>query len=173
MSSNNVIIQCNRAFVSNTPAAPGAGTTCVLIATHPRKPGGAGTAVTSTFASGSGTDPVVINPDAIEEVDVTFHLNDNASAANGLRSYITVDGGATWIETDLKGYVAGVANQPSIGAAAPIQVPLLAAGQEWAETFRMGRYRGFALELTAGATGPTPVTGWAVSVAVKYAPQEN
>lgn len=42
MSSNNTIIQCNRAFVANTPAAPGNNATCVLFSTHPRKPGGTG-----------------------------------------------------------------------------------------------------------------------------------
>ena len=171
--SSNTIIQCDRAFVSNLPAAPGSGATCVLFSTHPRKPGGSGTAVQSTFTTGKGTAPVVINPDAIEEVDLTYHLNDQASAANGLRAYETSDGGVTWIETDMKGYVNGVANQPSIGAAAPIQVPALSSGQEWSETFAIGRYRGFALEHTAGATGPTAGTGWGLTVAVKYAPQED
>jgi hypothetical protein len=173
MSDNNTIIQCTRAFVANVPAAPGNNATVVLFSTHPRKPGGSGTAVQSTFATGKGTAAVVINPDAIEELDLTYHLHDHASAANGLRAYETTDGGTTWTETDMKGYVAGVANQPSIGAGAPIQVPALSAGQEWAETFHIGRYRGFALEHTAGATGPTPGTGWSVSVAVKYAPQED
>jgi hypothetical protein len=172
--SSNVIMQCNRAFVSNLPAAPTTGATCVLFATHPRKPGGSGTAVQSTFSSGKGSlSPVIINPDAMEELDLTFHLHDHASAANGLRAYVTTDGGVTWNETDMKGYVSGVKDQPSIGAAATIQVPTLSAGQEWAETFVIGRYRGFALEYTAGATPPTAVTGWSLSAAVKYAPQED
>ena len=171
--ASNVILQCTRAFVANPPAAPSSGATCVLFSTHPRKPGGSGTAVVSTFATGKGTQPVVINPDAIEELDLTFHLHDHASAANGLRAVETTDGGVTWVETDMKGYVAGVANQPSIGSAAPIQVPTLSAGQEWAETFVIGRYRGFALEYVAGSTPPTPGTGWGLSMAVKYAPQED
>jgi hypothetical protein len=173
MSNNNLIIECDRAFVANVPAAPGNNATCVLFATHPRKPGGSGSAVVSTFESGTGTEPIDVNPDAIEEVEVTFHAHDKASAANGLRAYVTVDGGTTWNETDMKGYVAGAANQPSIGAAAPIQIPALSAGQEWVETFDAGRYRGFAIEYTAGATGPTPVTGWSVSVTVNHASQRD
>jgi hypothetical protein len=161
-----------RAFVSNPPAAPENGATVVLFATHPRKPGGSGTAVTSTFSTGDGNETIKINPDAIEEVELTYHLNDQASAANGLRAYVTNDGGATWLETDMKGDVSGVPNQPSIGASAPIQIPALSAGQEWSETFVIGKYRGFALEHTAGATGPTAGTGWSVSITVLHAHQE-
>jgi hypothetical protein len=172
MDSNNIRLT-DRAFVSNPPAAPGNGATVVLFATHPRKPGGSGTAVTSTFATADGNEVVQIRPDAIEELELTYHLHDQASAANGLRAYQTLDGGVTWAETDMKGDVSGVPNQPSIGAAAPIQIPALSAGQEWTETFVIGKYRGFALEHTAGDTGPTAGTGWSVSVAVKYARQEG
>lgn len=172
MDSTNIRLT-DRAFVSNLPAAPGNGATVVLFATHPRKPGGSGTAVTSAFTTADGNEVVKIRPDSIEELELTYHLHNQASAANGLRAYQTLDGGVTWTETDMKGDVAGSPNQPSIGAAAPIQVPALSAGQEWSETFVIGRYRGFALEHTAGATGPTAVTGWSVSVAVKYARQEG
>jgi hypothetical protein len=172
MDSTNIRLT-DRAFVSNPPAAPGNGATVVLFATHPRKPGGSGTAVTSTFATGDGNEEIKIKPDAIEELELTYHLHDQASAANGLRAYATNDGGVTWTETDMKGDIAGVPNQPSIGAAAPIQVPALSSGQEWSETFDVGRYRGFALEHTAGATGPTAGTGWSVSIAVKHAHQED
>lgn len=172
MDSTNIRLT-DRAFVSNPPAAPGNNATCVLFSTHPRKPGGLGTAVTSTFSTGDGNEVIRILPDAIEEVELTYHLHDQASAANGLRAYVTNDGGVTWLETDLKGDVAGVPNQPSIGAAAPIQVPALAAGQEWSETFMIGKYKGFALEHTAGAVGPTAVTGWSVSIAIKHACQED
>jgi len=165
------ITKSNRVFVSNVPAAPAAGATVVLFASHPRQPGGSGTAVTSTFTTGSGTESVKVNPDSIQKVEIVWTKNDQASAANGVRAYITDDGGETWNETDLKGYVNGVANQPSIGAAAPIQVPALSAGQEWSETFEVDQYKGFAVEYTAGATGPTADTGWLVSVAVECAPQ--
>jgi hypothetical protein len=172
MDSTNIRLT-DRAFVSNPPAAPGNGATVVLFSTHPRKPGGSGTAVTSAFATADGNEVVQIRPDAIEELELKYYRNDKASAANGLRAYQTGDGGVTWEETDMKGDVAGVPNQPSIGAASPIQVPVLSAGQEWSETFVIGGYRGFALEHTAGATGPTAGTGWSVSVAVKHALQEG
>lgn len=175
MASPTVAQRTNRVFVSNligTP--PGNAATTVLFCTHPRAPGGVGAAVgPSTFVRASGTETVQVAPDAITKLKLVYHLHDQASAANGLRAYQTSDGGVTWEETDMKGYVGGVANQPSIGAAAPIQVPLLAAGQEWAEEFDISRYRGFALEETAGAVGPTPGTGWKVSMEIELTSQED
>ena len=166
-TSPDSIQSAEQAYVSNLPAVPTAGQTVVLFATHPRPAGGSGAAVTSAFARANGLQPIVIATEAIAGINVTFHLHDHASAANGLRAYETIDGGTTWTETDMKGYVAGVANQPSIGSGAPIQVPALSAGQEWAEDFVIGRYRGFALEYTAGGTPPT---AWSLTVAVKHAP---
>ena len=174
MTTNpNLIIGVERAFIANAPTAPGANATTVLFATHRCTLGTGGDVVKSTFVRGGGTQVVDIDADAMEELRVIFGLHDRASAANGLRAYYTNDGGGSWHETDMKGYVAGVANQPSIGAAAPIQVPLLNAGQEWSERFQIGAYRGFALTYTAGAIGPTAVTGWDLIVSLKYAPQGN
>ena len=169
MSNPNVALQVKRAFVANLPDSPGTGATTVLFATHPRKPGGSGTAVTSTFVRQDGTQTMTIAPDAIEKVEVVYALHDHASAANGLRVYQTNDGGTTWIETDMK----GPDDLPSCGSVAPIQVPALSAGQEWAEEFTVGRYRGIAIEHTAGATPPTAVTGWQVSVSVRYTEQSG
>lgn len=175
MASQTVAQRTNRVFVSNligTP--PGNAATTVLFCTHPRAPGGVGAAVgPSTFVRASGTEAVQVLPDAMRKVTAVYHLHDQASAANGLRAYQTSDGGVTWEETDMKGYVDGVANQPTIGSAAPIQVPILAAGQEWVETFEIDRYRGFALEHTAGAVGPTAVTGWKLTISVECVTQEN
>ena len=70
----------------------------VPISVRTCRPGGSGTAVQSTFATGKGTAAVVINPDAIEELDLTYHLHDHASEENGLRAYETTDGGVTWPE---------------------------------------------------------------------------
>lgn len=162
------ITRTNRAFVSNVPAAPAAGATVVMFSTHPRPLGGP-----SRFHHGAGEEEVKINPDSIVQITMMYHLHDQASAANGLRAYQTVDGGVTWEETDMKGYIGGVANQPSIGAAAPVQVPALSSGQEWSEKFMLDGYRGFAIEETAGATGPTPGTGWKTSIAVEFSPQED
>jgi hypothetical protein len=157
-----------RAFVSNPPAAPSTGQTVVLFATHPRMPGGSGTPVTSTFATVDGAN-VVIEHGAIRDLAAVFGLHDHASAANGLRAYYTNDAGTTWHETDVK----GIDDVATIGAGHAIQVPTLSAGQEWAEVFHVGRYRGFALEYTAGATPPTPTTGWDVNVSVVYVSKEN
>lgn len=175
MAIPTVAQRTNRAFVSNligTP--PGNDATCVLFCTHQRAPGGVGAVVgPSTFVRASGTEPVQILSDAIRKLKLIYHLHDKDSATNGLRAYQTSDGGITWEETDMKGYVGGVANQPNIGSAAPIQVPSLSAGQEWAEDFDISKYRGFALEHTAGPTGPTPTTGWKLTIAVEYVTQEE
>ena len=173
MNTNpSVVGNARRVFVANPTAAPTqAGQVVVLFATHPRKPGGSGTAVASTYVRSDGTSAVSLATDAIKLMHLTIHQNDQASAANGLRAYQTTDAGRTWVETDMKGYnIAGTANQPSIGAAAPIQVPALSTGQEWAEDFDISRYRGFALELTAGATPPT---SWSYTVAIEHAQQDE
>ena len=171
MSDPNVITNAQRAFLGNPSAVPTVnGQVVVLFATHPRKPGGAGSAVTSTFVRADGTQAVTVVPDAIEKVELSFFAHNQASAANGLRAYETLDGGTTWNETDMKGYVNGVANQPTIGSAAPIQVPVLSAGQEWTEDFTIGRYRGFAVEYVTGATPPTT---WSYDVAILYCEQEG
>ena len=168
MNTNpSYVIQVERAFVSNVPSAPAGGATTVLFATHPCNLGAGGVAVTSAFLRASTGQAVSVSPDAIEEVEVVFGLHDHASAANGVRAYYTNDGGITWHETDIK----DPKNAPTIGAANPIQVPALSAGQEWAEIFRIGRYRGLAITYTAGATGPTAGTGWDVTIGAKYAPQ--
>jgi hypothetical protein len=168
MNTNpNFILQVDRAFVGNVPTAPALNATTVLFATHPCTLGTGGASVLSTFTKASTGEAVVVTPDAIEELEVVFGLHDHASAANGVRAYYTNDGGATWHETDIK----DPKNAATIGSAAAIQVPTLSAGQEWAEIFRIGRYRGFAITYTAGATGPTAGTGWDVTIGVKYAPQ--
>ena len=169
MNTNpNVVVQVQRAFVSNPPAAPSAGSTVVLFATHPCTLGTGGASVLSLFTRASGLQSVLIDPAAIEEIDVVFGKHDHASAANGIRAYYTNDGGATWVETDMK----DPQNVATIGAAAPIQVPTLAAGAEWAEIFRPKRYKGFAITYTAGTPGPTANTGWDPTVEVDYSPQE-
>ena len=168
MNTNpNYILQVDRAFVGNVPVAPTTSTTVVLFATHPCTLGTGGASVVSTFVKATTGQDIVMSPDAIEEVELVFGLHDHASAANGLRAYYTNDGGANWHETDIK----DPKNAATIGSAAQIQVPALSAGQEWAEIFRIGRYRGFAITYTAGATPPTSGTGWDVTIGAKYAPQ--
>ena len=168
MNTNpNIVTAVDRAFVSNVPAAPAGNATTVLFATHPCTLSTGGASVVSTFQKATTGEAVVVSPDAIEEVEIVYGLHDHASAANGLRAYYTNDGGANWHETDIK----NPKNAATIGSAAQIQVPALSAGQEWAEIFRIGRYRGIAITHTAGATGPTAGTGWDVTVGIKYASQ--
>jgi hypothetical protein len=93
----NVVVQVKRAFVSNPPAAPSAGSTVVLFATHPCTLGTGGASAVSLFTRASGLQSVLIDPAAIEDIDVVFGEHDHASAANGLRAYYTNDGGVTWV----------------------------------------------------------------------------
>lgn len=166
--STSVIRQSARAFVSNPPAAPGNGATVVLFTTHDRATGGSGETVRPPQYERSDGQVVKIDPDSIETVTVTWHKHDQASAANGLRAYKRDSSGA-WVETDMKDQW----NAANIGAGAPIQIPALSAGQEWSETFEVGSARGFCIEQTAGATGPTADTGWDISISVTYAQQEG
>jgi len=138
------------------PTAPGNNATIVLFATHDRKAGGSG----DVFTGMKGAEGIA--PEEISAVEFTWHKNDQASAANGIRCYATDDGGTTWHETDLK----DDANVATIGSAAPVQVRALAAGEEWRETFVVSHLKGFCFEYTAGATGPTATTGWRGTIAI-------
>jgi hypothetical protein len=167
MNTNpSVITRVERAFVSNVPSAPLANASVVLFATHPCTLGGA--SYVSRFATPSG-GAIAVAPEAMETVRIIYALHNHASAANGLCAYQTLDGGATWIETDIK----DGSNAATIGAAAPVQIPALSSGQEWSEIFHIGAYKGIAIVHTAGTTGPTAVTGWAIAISVQYSPQEN
>lgn len=136
------------------PAAPGNGATIVLFCTHPRVPGGgAGSPVGPTLGRATPF---------LDSVTCLWHKNDQASAANGVRIYMTDDAGVTWHESDRK----DDSDAATIGAAAPRQVPVLTPPQEWRETFLVSDVRGFAIEYTAGATGPTPVTGWRGTITI-------
>jgi hypothetical protein len=129
------------------PAAPGA--TIVMFTTAPRP-----------SADGRVTLPSLENR-RCSGLHITWHKNDQASAANGLRIYASDDGGTTWYESDLK----NASNAPTIGSAAPVTVPILAAGQEWHEFLELSRYRDFAVEYTAGGVAPTPAN-WKGTIAV-------
>lgn len=137
-------------YPAKWPARPGANTTIVLFATHDRLAGGAG--ANFPGMSGIGTQLPTHEIDAIE---VVFLRHDQASAANGLRLYARDDEG-NFREVDLKGD-DGVA---TIGAGAPKQVPLLAAGAEARYLIDVGRYsNGWALEYTSGAIA-LGASGW-------------
>lgn len=127
------------------PAAPGNGATIVMFCTHPRQPGGAGSPVQASIRD--------IDQSRIAAVTITWLRNDQASAANGLRVY-ALDNIGVFREIDLK----NDSNVASIGAVAPVQVPVLAGGQEWRETLVVPHCRGLAVEYTA-ATGPTNWNG--------------
>lgn len=136
------------------PAAPGNAATIILFCTHPKVPSGGTAAVRPSLEQRGGIGKFDVRE--MECVDILWHKNDQASAANGVRVYVTDDGGVTWFESDRKSDT----NAATIGAAAPVQVPVLASPQEWRETFVVADCQGVAIEYTAGATGPTAVTGW-------------
>lgn len=96
-----------------------------------------------------GVDVTTINA-----VELVWHRNDQASAANGIRVY-ALDDTNTWRETDVKDD-SGAA---TIGSAAPQAVAALSAGQERRLLIDVARYRGVAIEYTAGPTGPTQWNG--------------
>lgn len=147
-------------YIFPLPAIPANNATTVLFCTRPKIPSG-----------GAVAFPVARDFDAlnhrIDAVTVVFLGHNKASAANGLRVYgwdapgdlnpLTGASGA-WAETDLKDD-NGV---PSCGAAAPIQVPILAAGQEFRRTFFVGHLSAVAIEYTAGADNPETWLGYVV-----------
>jgi hypothetical protein len=137
-----------RMFLPTFPTAPGNNATILLFNTHPKQVGGAGTMFQPSL---QGLQQV-----RIAAIHCRWLLNNQASAANGLRVYALRRDGVNWSEIDLK----NDANAPTIGAAAPVQVPVTAAGAEWRETLVVSHCRGVAVEYTAGATGPTDGSGW-------------
>lgn len=143
-----------RRFYAPWPAAPGNNATIILFATHPRQPGGSGDIVAPKDAPAPGQ---------VDAITITWLRNDQASAANGVRVY-GYDNTDTWREVDLKNSL----NIATIGSAAPVQVPILAAGQEYRVTLVVSHLRGVAVEYTAGGTGPT---AWNGAIAVDIGAQ--
>lgn len=142
------------------PAIPANNATVVLFCTRPKTPSG-----------GTRTAPALGSIDnfahRIDAVTVVFLQHNKASAANGLRAYgwdapgdddPNTGAQGVWRETDLKDD-NGV---PSCGSAAPIQVPALAAGQEFRRTFIVGHLFDKAIEYTAGADNPENWAGYIV-----------
>jgi hypothetical protein len=132
------------------PAAPGNGATIVMACCKvPKLATGAGATVPST-------EPVRnLDANDVNAIEIVWLRNDQASAANGVRLY-AVDDAGTYREVDLKSDT----NAATIGSAAPVQVPVLSTGQEWREFLDVSRYiNGWAVEYTAGATGPTNWNG--------------
>jgi hypothetical protein len=63
---------------SAAPAAPAAGASVVLFATHPCNLGTGGASYQSKFANRNG-QAILIEPDAIETVNLIYVLHDKAS----------------------------------------------------------------------------------------------
>ncbi len=128
------------------PAAPGNAATIVLFTTHDRSAGGSGTLSRPSIKD--------IDSRRVDAITITWLRNDQPSNANGVRVY-GYDNTGTWREVDLK----DDQNLPTVGAGAAVQVPVLAAGQEWRETLIVSHLLGVCVEYTAGATGPTNWNG--------------
>jgi len=146
----------NGCTFSPWPTAPGNAATVIMVSTAPKPAGGSGQAVPPTLSQGLEKGRAV-------SVTLGYLRNDQASAANGVRVWASDNGGVDWFEVDLKSDT----NAATCGSAAPIQVPVLAAGAEWRETFIVKHLKDFAIEHTAGATGPTAVTGWRGVISVE------
>lgn len=161
--AEGIYVDAKPRIVAPWPAAPGNNATIIMFTTHPKVATGSSVTTPSTLKSMVKPGAFTVSPDEIAEIELLWHRNNQASAANGLRLYVLIrlsDGTTEWVESDCK----NDSNNATIGTAAAIQVPSLAAPQEWRETFRVNQYLGFAIEYTAGATGPTQDTGWAGNV---------
>jgi hypothetical protein len=126
------------------PAAPALNETIVLFTTHPKAP---------TGGTNKVLPPPCIPPSRLSAVEIVWQRNNQASAANGIRVY-TLDDTDTWRETDIKDN----SNNATVGAGAPQAVPALVAPAEWRTLIDAARYRGIAVEYTAGAA-PTQWNG--------------
>ena len=100
-----------------------------------------------------GTDNRKILPEDIDAVTMTWLLNDRIANANSVRMYAWKN--SVWYEVDCKNEL----NSATVGAGAPIQVPVLAAGQEWKERFDVAGYEGVCFEYTSGVAAPTVWSG--------------
>lgn len=137
------------------PTAPGNNATVILAATAAKQPGGSGA--------------IVQPPPHMEKlrgrataVTITFLAHDQASAANGIRVYAK-DAAGTWRESDRK----NDSDVATIGSAAPVQIPVLSSPAEKRVTIIVADLDDWAIEYTAGATGPTATTGWQLKISVE------
>lgn len=140
----------DRRIYAPWPAVPANGATILLFAWGPV----ARVTGTSSFTP---TDPNTKNRQ-VDAVTITWQRHNKASAANGLRCYALGDDNVFY-ETDLK----NDSNASTIGASAPIQIPALAADQEWRETLIVSHLKGGAIEYTAGPDNPE---NWNGTIAV-------
>lgn len=139
------------------PAPPGNAATIVMVSSAPKING-------SLSATANGAKRVMFDNDgrdlaipanSIHAVELTWLENDQAAAANAIRLYALTEDGVTWREVDCKDD-NGVA---TIGTAAPQTVGILATPAERRLLIDVARYQAFAVEYTAGATGPS-AAGW-------------
>lgn len=131
----------SKRFYAPWPTVPANNETIVLFTTHSRAPGGSGAPVQPSVPE--------VMPQRISTVTITFLRHNKASAANGLRVYARDDTG-TWRETDLP----NDSGNPTVGAAAAIQVAALTPPATQRETFVVSSLNGVAIEYTAGADNP-------------------
>lgn len=116
------------------PAAPGNNATVVL------------------FSSVSAFGAKMMRTLGLDMVELILLALDQASAASGLKAYGSKDGGVTYYQMSFPNG-AGTATMP-------VTLAALSAGQNHQQMFEVAGLDDFKLEFTAGATGPTDVTGW-------------
>lgn len=119
----------NETITITPPAAPGNNATVKLIDT-------------TTMFGNEAAD--VISLFGISRFEVSFLSVNQASAANGLKPYLSSDAGTNWDQSD-----------------AGITVAATVAGTINTYDYAVDRGKDFKLEYTAGATGPTT---WRITI---------
>lgn len=128
-----------------------------LNISFPAAPGNNATAVIFNSATqlGSGKN---LRSLQVVMVELTWFLLDQASAANGLKFYASIDAGTNWRQCSLP--------DDTGTATMPVSVAALAASTNHTFRFVTTQFNDVKIEWTAGATGPTATTGWEGCVAV-------
>lgn len=147
-----------RRINSKWPAAPGNAATIVMVSTMPKLVGSLNSAAAGaiTWCKGQDGRDLGLAANSISAVEIVWLENDQASAAsNAVRLYAIKSDWVTWREVDCK----DDSGNPTIGASASQTVGTLLTPAERRILIDVSRYPAFAVEYTAGATGPTAWDG--------------
>lgn len=146
-----------RRVMHKWPTAPGNAATIVMVSSAPKINGSlsATAAGARTWMFDQDGRELAIPANSVNGVEIVWLENDQAAAANGVRLYALTKNGTTWREVDCK----DDSGNATIGSGAPQTVGTLSTPAERRILFDVSRYYAFAIEYTAGATGPTAWDG--------------